>query len=55
MVLDVYRTVAVNEADPDDAFHATFCFSREAGSIRKAARMGSWLPPCRLPDIAQVT
>jgi RNA polymerase sigma factor (sigma-70 family) len=44
MVFDVCRAVLRNEADADDAFQATFlALVREAGSIRKAGSLGSWL------------
>jgi DNA-directed RNA polymerase specialized sigma24 family protein len=44
MVLDVCPSVLVNEAEAEDAFQATFLIlTRKAGSIRKAASVGSWL------------
>src|SRR5262245_3846868 len=44
MVLGVCRSVLRKEAEVEDAFQATFLtLARKAGSVHKAAALGSWL------------
>jgi internalin A len=44
VVLDVCRSMLVNQADAEDAFQATFLvFARKAKGIRAATSIGSWL------------